>query len=131
MRKGSDNPIQLFQVGAIQRFPQPAEQSNFLRIEHPAVKVKPGKREKYQQEHESELATFDAAADFLKGLKESGEAITPKAWRAEATKLTAQKDFDYQKMRDMREDIKAVENLRKTADRLAREGQHQQRETER
>ena len=41
---------------------------------------------------------------------------------AEATKLTAQKDFDYQKMRDMREDIKAVENLRKTADRLAREG---------
>jgi ATP-dependent exoDNAse (exonuclease V) alpha subunit len=94
-------------------------------------KVKPGKREKYQQEHESELATFDAAADFLKGLKESGEAITPKAWRAEATKLTAQKDFDYQKMRDMREDIKAVENLRKTADRLAREGQHQQRETER
>ena len=31
----------------------------------------------------------------------------------------------------MREDIKAVENLRKTADRLAREGHHQQRETER
>ena len=94
-------------------------------------KVKPGKREKYQQEHEAELAAFGAAADFLKSLKESGEAITPKAWRAEAAKLTAQKDFDYQKMRDMREDIKAVENLRKAAERLAREGQHQQRETER
>ena len=41
MRKRSDNPIQLFQVGAIQRFPQPAEQSNFLRIEHTAIKVEP------------------------------------------------------------------------------------------
>ena len=94
-------------------------------------KLKPGKREKYQQEHRAELADFDTAADFLKRLKESGEAITPKAWRAEAVKLTAQKDFDYQKMRDMRDEIKAVENLRKAADRLAREGQHQQRETER
>ena len=108
-----------------------AQYQQYKPIRQKLDKVKPGKREKYQQEHESELATFDAAADFLKGLKESGEAITPKAWRAEATKLTAQKDFDYQKMRDMREDIKAVENLRKTADRLAREGQHQQRETER
>ena len=94
-------------------------------------KVKPGKREKYQQEHRAELATFDTAADFLKGLKESGEKITPKAWRAEAARLTAQKDFDYQKMRDMREDIKAVENLRKTADRLAREGQCQHHEHDR
>ena len=94
-------------------------------------KLKPGKREKYQQEHRAELADFDTAADFLKRLKESGEAITPKAWRAEAAKLTAQKDFDYQKMRDMRDEIKAVENLRKAADRLAREGQHQQKENER
>ncbi|MDE7218256.1 MAG: conjugal transfer protein TraA, partial [Oscillospiraceae bacterium] len=94
-------------------------------------KVKPGRREQYQQEHRAELAAFDTAADFLKRLKESGEKITPKAWRAEAARLTAQKDFDYQQMRDMRDEIKAVENLRKTADRLAREGQHQQRETER
>ena len=94
-------------------------------------KVKPRKREQYQQEHRAELADFEAAERFLKDLKASGEAITPKAWRAEATKLTAQKDFDYQKMRDMRDEIKAVENLRKAADRLAREGQHQQREAER
>ncbi len=94
-------------------------------------KVKPGKREKYQQEHKAELAAFDAAASFLKSLKESSEAITPKAWRAEATKLTMQKDADYQKMRDMRDEIKAVESLRKAAERLAREGQHQQQENER
>ena len=94
-------------------------------------KVKPGKREKYQQEHRAELAAFDTAADFLKGLKASGEKITPKAWRAEAAKLTAQKDFDYQKMRGMRDEIKAIESLRKAAERLAHEGQHQQKGTER
>ena len=77
-------------------------------------KLKSGKREKYQQEHSAELAAFDTAADFLKGLKASGEAITPKAWQAEAVKLTAQKDFDYQKMRDMRDEIKAVENWRRS-----------------
>ena len=95
------------------------------------VKVKPGRREKYQQEHRAELAAFDTAADFLKGLKESGEKITPKAWRAEAAKLAVQKDADYQKMRAMRDEIKAVESLRKAADRLAHEGQRQQKETER
>ena len=94
-------------------------------------KVKPRKREQYQQEHRTELADFEAAERFLKDLKASGEKITPKAWRAEAAKLTMQKDADYQKMRAMRDEIKAVENLRKAADRLAREGQHQQRETER
>ena len=108
-----------------------AQYDKYKPIRQKLDKVKPGKREKYQQEHRAELATFDTAADFLKNLKESGEAITPKAWQAEAAKLTMQKDFAYQKMRDMRDEIKAVESLRKTADRLAREGQHQQKENER
>ena len=43
-------------------------------------------------------------------------------------RLTAEKDADYLKMRDMREDIKAVETLKKTAERLASEGQPQRRE---
>ena len=108
-----------------------AQYDKYKPIRQKLDKVKPGKREKYQQEHKAELATFDTAADFLKNLKESGEAITPKAWRAEAAKLTMQKDFAYQKMRDMRDEIKAVESLRKAAERLAREGQHQQKENER
>jgi len=108
-----------------------AQYEKYKPIRQKLNKVKPGKREKYQQEHMAELAAFDTAADFLKRLKESGEAITPKAWRAEAAKLIVQKDFDYQKMRDMRDEIKAVEALRKTADRLAREGQNQQKENER
>ena len=91
-------------------------------------KIAPAKREQFEQRHSADLALFDAAVRYLDTLKASGEAVTPKAWRAEATKLTAEKDADYLKMRDMREDIKAVETLKKTAERLAREGQPQRRE---
>ncbi|EOS62664.1 hypothetical protein C816_04012 [Oscillibacter sp. 1-3] len=108
-----------------------AQYEKYKPIRQKLDKVKPGRREQYQQKHRDELALFDAVSVFLKSLKESGEAITPKAWRAEAAKLTMQKDADYQKMRAMRDEIKAVESLRKAADRLAHEGQRQQRETER
>ncbi|MCI9113568.1 MAG: hypothetical protein HFF96_04805 [Oscillibacter sp.] len=74
------------------------------------------------------FALLDAATRYLDTLKVSGESITPKAWRAEAQRLTAEKEADYLTMRAMREDIKAVETLKKTADRLAREGQTQHRE---
>jgi len=114
-----------------ERLEMVAQYDKYKPIRQKLDKVKPSKREKYQQEHSAELAAFDTAAQFLKDLKASGETITPKAWRAEAAKLTAQKNMDYQKMRAMRDEIKAVENLRKAADRLAREGHHQQREQER
>ena len=94
-------------------------------------KLKPPKREQYQQEHETELASFDAAVRFLDELKASGKAITPKAWQTEVDRLTARKDLDYQKMRVMRDDLKAVEHLKKTAEQLARDGQHQQTEHDR
>jgi len=108
-----------------------AQYDRYKAIRQQLDRVKPRKREQYQQEHSAELADFEAAEYFLKELKASGEAITPKAWRAEAAKLTMQKDADYQKMRAMRDEIKAIESLRKAADRLAHKGQHQQRETER
>ena len=91
-------------------------------------KVAPGKREQFEQRHGADLALFNAAARYLDGLKATGEVITPKAWKAEAQKLTAEKDSDYLKMRAMREDIKAVEALRKNAERLVREEQTQRKE---
>ena len=108
-----------------------AQYEKYKPVRKKLEQVKPGKREKYQQEHESELASFDAAVRFLNDLKESGEAITPKAWSAEIEKLTVQKDLDYQKMRAMRDEIKAVESLRKAAEQLAHDGQNQQKEQER
>ena len=91
-------------------------------------KVAPAKREQFEQRHSADLALFDAAVRYLDALKASGESITPKAWRVDAQRLTAEKEADYLTMRAMREDIKAVETLKKTADRLAKEGQTQRRE---
>ena len=83
---------------------------------------------KLLKEIKARIALFDAAVRYLDTLKASGEAITPKAWRAEAQRLTAEKEADYLTMRSMQEDIKAVETLKKTAYRLAKEGQTQHRE---
>ena len=84
-------------------------------------KMKPGKKkEQFEQKHSAELALYEAAVRYLEKLKTTGEEITPKKWQAEADRLKAEKSVQYQKMKSMREDIKAVENLKKTAEQLAR-----------
>ena len=97
------------------------------------VALKPKARETYQEAHRAELALYDAAARYLDGLKASGERITPKEWRAETACLTVKEKALYQKMKAMRADIKAVEKIRKTADKLARSEKsgHRQQEPER
>ena len=108
-----------------------AQYQKYKPVRQKLDKVAPAKREQFEQRHSADLALFDAAVRYLDALKASGESINLKAWRTEAQRLTAAKDADYLKMRDMREDIKAVETLKKTAKRLAREGQQKQREEER
>lgn len=93
-------------------------------------KVKPGKKGQFEQKHETELALYEAASRYLEKLKSDGEAVTPKKWRAESEKLTAQKEIHYQEMRSMREQLKAVENLRKAAGKLERSQQNQDRKKE-
>ena len=111
-----------------ERLEMRAQYQKYKPVRQKLDKVAPGKREQFEQRHSADLALFDAAVRYLDTLKASGEKITPKAWRAEAVRLTAEKEADYLKMRNMREDIKAVETLKKTAERLAREGQPQRRE---
>ena len=41
MRKYSDNPVEHFQVRAVQGFPQPAEKCDLRRVQRPTVKMKP------------------------------------------------------------------------------------------
>ena len=105
-----------------------AQYQKYKPVRQKLDKVAPGKREQFKQRHSADLALFDAAVRYLDTLKASGESITPKAWRAETQRLTAEKEADYLTMRDMREDIKAVETLKKTAAQLARESQTQRRE---
>ena len=49
--------------------------------------------------------------------------LSPKEWKREIDLLTAQKQVDSIDMKAMREELKAVERLRKAADQLARQGQ--------
>ena len=90
--------------------------------------MKPGKQEQFQQRHSAELALFNTASKYLANLKATGEAVTPKPWRAEAATLTTKKDGLYLEMRAMREEIKTVEQLRKAAEQLARTEQPKHKE---
>ena len=98
------------------------EQYNqYKSIHKQLAKVKPEKREQFEQRHSRELILYDAAARYLKELKDSDEAITPKAWQLEINQLAAGKQTDTLAMKAMREDLKAVERLRKTAEQLSRQ----------
>lgn len=98
------------------------EQYNqYKSIHKQLAKVKPEKREQFEQRHSRELILYDAAARYLKELKDSGEGITPKAWHREIDQLAAEKQADTLAMKSMREDLKAVERLRKTAEQLSRQ----------
>lgn len=77
--------------------------------------------ELFEQRHSRELILYDAAARYLKELKASGEELSPKEWKREIDLLTAQKQVDSIDMKAMREELKAVERLRKAADQLARQ----------
>lgn len=93
-------------------------------------RLNPKKRAAFVENHQAELTLFDAAHRYLDKLAASGEKIAPKAWRAEMEKLTAQKDADYLRMRKMRDKIKAVENIRKTAEQLAKAEQERPKDRE-
>ena len=100
-----------------------AQYNKYKTVHKQLAKIKPEKRELFEQRHSRELILYDAAARYLKELKDSGEEITPKAWQREIDLLTAQKQVDTIDMKAMREELKAVERLRKAADQLARQGQ--------
>lgn len=94
--------------------------SDYKSIHKRLSDVKPGTRDTFTEKHRTDLILFDAAVRYLDDLKASGEKITPKLWQTETARLTAQKDSLYLRMKAMREDIKAVERIRKTADTLAK-----------
>ena len=98
-----------------------AQYNQYKTVHKQFAKVKPEKRELFEQRHSRELILYDAAARYLKELKDSGEAITPKAWQREIDQLAAGKQADTLAMKSMREDLKAVERLRKTAEQLSRQ----------
>ena len=107
------------------------EQYNqYKSIHKQLAKVKPEKREQFEQRHSRELILYDAAVRYLKDLKDSGEGITPKAWQREIDQLAAGKQTDTLAMKSMREDLKAVERLRKTAEQLSQQERNKSHDLE-
>ena len=93
-----------------------AQYNEYKAVHKQLARVKPEKRELFEQRHSRELILYDAAARYLKELKASGEELSPKEWWREIDLLTAQKQADSIDMKAMREELKAVERLRKAAD---------------
>ena len=99
-----------------------AQYNRYKPIRKQLDKVKPAKRELFEQRHSRELALYEAAARYLKELKDGGEALTPKAWEREIAQLTAEKEANTLQMKAMRDELKAAEQLRKAANQLSWNG---------
>ena len=79
-----------------------AQYNKYKTVHKQFARVKPEKRELFEQRHSRELILYDAAARYLKELKASGEELSPKEWRREIDLLTAQKQVDSIDMKAMR-----------------------------
>ena len=88
-------------------------------------------RENRNPPNESQRILYESAARYVSELKTSGVEIAPKAWKAEADKLTLRKDTLYQEMRSMRQNIQAVEKLRKAAEQISKAQGRKDKEQER
>ena len=88
--------------------------------------MKPKQRALYEEQHKAELALYEAAAKYLKELKDSGEKISQQEWKKEMERLNAEREKDYEQMKEMREQIKAAENIRRDAERIAEENQQEE-----
>lgn len=81
--------------------------------------MKPGQQERFFREHSEEFLGFDRAFQYLKRLQESGEEIAPKRWKAELGQLTIRREKKFDKMKAMRDEIRAAENLKKAIEKMA------------
>ena len=82
------------------------------------ARIKPHKQADFAEAHRGELALFQAAARHFKELTDFGTMVTPKKWQADLKQEMILKNQLYQKMRDMREEIKTVEGIKKQAEQL-------------
>ena len=83
MTCGEDCPAERRIATLTERGEMWAQYNKYKPIRKQLAKVKPEKRELFEQRHSRELILYDAAARYLKELKASGEEITPKAWQRE------------------------------------------------
>ncbi len=84
-------------------------------------KVKPKKRDKFIEDHRAQFTLYESVCNYFDELKFSGEKIVPKAWTKERDKLNQEKGCLYSDMRKMKEEIRTIENIRKTLDEMTKD----------
>ena len=89
--------------------------NQYKSIHKQLAKVKPEKREQFEQRHSRELILYDASSPVSERTERQRRGNHPEAWQLEIDQLAAGKQTDTLAMKSMREDLKAVERLRKTA----------------
>ena len=94
--------------------------------EHKAVYVKyrqldPQKRDAYYKKHGDATEKYKAAKEYLDGVMNGESPIPVKDWRKELFDKTAEKHALYDEFYKLRGDVKNVEVLRRSAERIMSE----------
>jgi len=80
--------------------------------------LKPNKREAFDNIHSSEIILYEAAEKYLKAHMNGKTTLPIKAWKDEASKLTAEKNVLYKDFYKLRDEVHDVEIIRYNAERV-------------
>jgi len=90
-------------------------------------------KERYRQEHESEIILYEAVRNTLKAIQadsDSGKLPNPNTLRAEYDKLTKEKDRLYQEYGKLKKQVKQLDTLKANVDKILNiSGREQDRPT--
>lgn len=78
---------------------------------------KPRKQVAFLDYHSVEIANYEQAEKYLTQLKAAGVPISVKLWKGEAARLTADKDWLYADMRQLRAEAAQVDMIRHSLER--------------
>ena len=70
---------------------------------------------------ESDQILFDAAERYLQGMMNGRTKVPVKAWKRELADLTDQKKVLYYKYTELKDEVKKVEQIRRSVDSIIRE----------
>ncbi len=80
--------------------------------------------------HRADLTIWEAANRYLRANLPDME-LTPKAWQTELTKLTAENEAEYAKLKVQREAVSDLQKIRRYVDIALKEDAPQQSKTKR
>ena len=97
--------------------------------EHKQIRWK-GKQEKYAEAHRAELTLWDAANRYLHAhLPEGVKTLPISAWEKEYTALKAQREAEYDTLKETRAEVAELQNIRKCIDIVQRAEQPERTQT--